>query len=355
MGGHFFTGFPGFVATEIIEHLFEQGVTKEVYAVVLQSELARAKSEVQRIEQQFEDCQIVLFEGDITLPDLDIEYQEMATIAPKIDVVWHLAAIHDLNVKRDQAWKVNVHGTANVNEFVCRLPNLKRYMYFSTSFIAGKRQGKILEMELIRPPAFHNYMEETKFEAELLVDDLKLEVPITILRPSMIYGYSKTGVTKYFDGLYLLMNLVSYLKEKKFIPKIGSKQALFHVVAIDYVVKASVALSEIPEAEGETVHLTDANPYNVMLVYSEIVKIMTNRKMYGTLPLGIAKAMLEQPSIGNTVQVPPQFVDYLDYMAELDTKDCKALLASSNVPHTDLIQTLPTLISLYEKNKQLKK
>lgn len=354
MGSHFFTGFPGFVATEMIQQLFKQGITKEVYAVVLPEELAGAKAVVQLIERQFEGCQIVLFEGDITLPNLDIADQELAIIKPKIEVVWHLAALQDLSVKRERAWKVNVHGTANVNDFVCHLQNLRRYMYFSSAFIAGRRSGKILEMELIRPDEFHNYLEETKFESELLVDDLKLDVPTTIIRPSMIYGHSVTGSTKRFDGIYYMLNGISYFKSRRVIPKIGSNQ-LLHVVSIDYVVQSSIALSELSAAEGETVHVIDRKQYKALTIYLEMVKLMTKKSIFGRLPLGIAKTMLEQPTIREKLRIPPQFIDYLDYAAEFDVTDCEGLLASTELPASDLIESLPQIIHFYEDNKHLQK
>jgi nucleoside-diphosphate-sugar epimerase len=348
MSVHFFTGFPGLVAIEMIQQLFKQGITKEVYAVVLQRELDDAKAIVQLIQQQFKDCKIVLFEGDLTLPILDIADEEFELIQSKIDVVWHLASIQDLTVKRDLAWKVNVHGTANVNEFVCKLPNLKRYMYLSSAFIAGKRKGKILEMELIRPVEFHNFLEETKFEAELLVDNLKLELPITILRPTMIYGYSKLGVKKR-DGLYFLSKFISYFEKKRIVPKLGSNQIL-PTVAIDYVVEASVALCQLPEAEGETVHLTDEKQYDVLTIYTEMARQMTNKNTFGRLPIGIAKVLLEQKSIREAMQVPPQFIDYIDYAAEFDTKDCQVLLSKFKIESRDLMQSLPQIIEYYKEN-----
>ncbi|MEG0470961.1 MAG: SDR family oxidoreductase [Solibacillus sp.] len=353
MGIHFFTGFPGFVATQLVHQLFKEGITNQVFAVVLPADLAKAKSKGALLERQYEGCQIVLFEGDITLPNLGLADAELAVIIPKITVVWHLAAIYDFAVSREAAWKVNVHGTANVNEFVCRVANLQRYMYFSSACIAGKRKGPILEMELIRPTAFHNYYEETKFEAELLVDDLKLELPITIIRPGIIYGHSKTGVTQKFDGIYFLFNAVEYFKGKIVIPQLGSKHTFLQMVSVDYVAEASVRLCLLPEATGETLHLTGSQPYTAARVYQEIVKIMTKKKTFGTLSLGIAKAMLEQPSIRKHVHVTSQSIDYLDYEGKFDTTDFDKLIASSELRCADLVETLPVLIKFYEENKHL--
>lgn len=353
MGSHFITGFPGFIATEMVHTLFKQQQTNEIFAIVLASELARAKVIVQEIEQQYKGCQMVLFEGDVTLPHLDLQEEEFRLIAPKIDVVWHFAAAHQLGIKREQAWKVNVHGTANVNEFVCRLPNLRRYMYFSMAFISGKRSGPILEMELIRPPAFNNYLEETKFEAELLVDDLKLEIPVTIIRPVSIYGISQAKGTELFDGLYFLMNLINYWKNQAIFPQIGSKKTDLHVVSLHYVMEASIYLCMNPQAEGETVHLIDSTLYPVATVYQELVRLMTKRKTFGTLPLGIAKAMLEQKKIRTGWQVPPQLIDYLDLDVHYDAKDCTKLLEGLEYRQQDVLQELPKLVQFYEEHKHL--
>ena len=45
-----------------------------------------------------------------------------------------------------------------VNDFVRTLPNLQRYMYFSTAYVAGTREGILRENELIRPRAFKTTM-----------------------------------------------------------------------------------------------------------------------------------------------------------------------------------------------------
>lgn len=354
MGSHFVLGFPGCVATPLVKQLFQQQVTNEIIAIVESDKLALAKVMVKEMENLYEGCQMILFEGDITLPNLDMVDADIQLIAPKISVVWHLAAENNLMIKREKAWKINVHGTANVNEFIASLPNLKRYMYFSSAFIAGKRKGKILEMELIRPPAFNNFVEESKFEAELLVDDLKLELPITIIRPTMIYGDSQTGKTMRFDGLYFLMNMIDYLQDQMIFPKIGSKTADLQAVAVDYVVCASISLCLNDSAEGETVHLTDSKLYNVLAVYLKLVELMTERKTFSTLPLGLAKVMLEQPNVCMAWHVPPQMIDYLDSPMNFDTTDCLRLLEGTVTQASELFDSLPNLVEFYEKNKHLK-
>lgn len=354
MGVHFFTGFPGFIARQLMRQLFLDGVTKQIYAVVLPTEMNEARKEVEKIIEEHPTCQIELFEGDITLPNLGIDNSELACIAPRIAVVWHLAAIYDLAVPRKLAWKVNVHGTAMVNDFVRELPNLQRYMYFSTAYVAGRRNGLLLETELIRPHAFKNYYEETKYEAELRVEDLKAEVPITIIRPGIVRGHSETGETIKFDGPYFFLNMIDRLRKLPFIPFVGSRETTINVVPIDYILKACSFICREPSAEGKTLHLTDPNPHKVVDVYRAMVKGLTGKNPVGRLPLTLTKKMLEFYKIRNALGVEYETVDYLAWTASFDCSEAQEVLEKGNISCPDFIETMPVMIKFYEENKDRK-
>lgn len=277
----FFTGFPGFIASRIIREAFENYNYDRVYTIVLATQLEKAQQEKKSILSKFPDKEIVIIEGDITLPQLDLSDETIIMLQEQVEVVWHLAAIYDLAVPRPIAWKVNVHGTEMMNLFVESLPKLKRYVYFSTAYVAGTREGNLLETELIRPNNFKNFYEETKFEAELLVDQLKSNLPVTIIRPGIVWGNSKTGETIKFDGPYFIVNMIDRLKKLPIIPYIGHSTSLINVVPVDYIYRAAVYLSEIEEAKGKTVHLTDPNPHPVQEVYRAFVKEITGKTPRG--------------------------------------------------------------------------
>ncbi|WP_332649617.1 SDR family oxidoreductase [Lysinibacillus sp. 54212] len=351
MGVHFFTGFPGFISRQLIRQLFLDGVTKQIYALVLPTEMEEAQQEVRKITKEHPTCQIELFEGDITLPNLGIDNSELSCIAPRISVLWHLAAIYDLAVPRKLAWKVNVHGTAMVNDFVRELPNLERYMYFSTAYVAGRRNGLLLETELIRPSAFKNYYEETKFEAELRVEDLKSEVPITIIRPGIVRGHSETGETIKFDGPYFFLNMIDRLRKLPFIPFVGSKKTTINVVPVDYIFKASSFICREPSAIGKTLHLTDPNPHRVFDVYSAMVKGLTGKNPMGRIPLSLTKKMLEFYPIRNALGVEYETTGYLAWTATFDCTEAQNVLNKGDVKCPDFIETMPAMIKFYEDNK----
>src|SRR5690625_2377740 len=112
MRTHFFTGFPGFIASEIIKELLRQEEVKKLYLLVQEEQMLLAKSKIKSLMKEnntLAPCEIVI--GDITKPNLSLERQVLQKLNAEQLTVWHLAAIYDLAVQPEIAWKVNVEGT----------------------------------------------------------------------------------------------------------------------------------------------------------------------------------------------------------------------------------------------------
>ncbi|TSI04207.1 SDR family oxidoreductase [Lysinibacillus sp. BW-2-10] len=354
MGIHFFTGFPGFITSQLIRTVFKKGMTNNVAVVVLSTEIGKAEKESQLILQEYPNCHIEIIKGDITLPNLAISEETIKRVANDITIFWHLAAIYDLAVPRDLAWKVNVHGTSMVNNFVKALPNLQRYMYVSTAYVAGMREGVLLETELLRPTQFKNHYEETKYEAELLVEDLKLQVPLTIIRPGIVRGHSETGETIKFDGPYFFLNMIDRLKSLPFIPYIGKSSATINVVPIDFILNAATFICEEESAEGLTLHLTDPNPHPVQEVYRMMVKEMTGKSPKGRLPLALTRKTMEVKGFRKFLGVEIETLDYLTWNATFDCTQAKEVLKKGNITCADFIATIPIMVKFYNEHKHNK-
>ena len=346
------TGFPGFLAKNIIKELRTQQAYSKIYVLVLPSQIELAESMIAEIYQdQLHTQCIEIVEGDITLPVAGIHHDKLEKLRDEVEYVWHLAAIYDLAVPKDIAWKVNVHGTEMLNSVVTQFTKLKRYTYFSTAYVAGLRKGKLLETELMRPVGFKNHYEETKFEAELLVEKLKEKIPVTIIRPGIVRGNSKTGETIKFDGPYFFVNMISNLRKLPFLPYLGKSQVFINVVPSDYITKASIYCSFSKEAIGKTLHLTDPNPYPVEEVYKAFVKEITGKYPKGRVPLIIAKTAVSFYPIRKILQVEKETLDYLTWDATFDTTNAKAILSKGNITCPDFIQTIPAMIAFYNNHK----
>ncbi len=344
-----FTGFPGFIASQLIYKHAQQD--EKISAIILPSQRKKAEIEAKRIEKETNCRAINLIEGDITKPGLALGVQDKAYLESKNLIFWHLAAIYDLAVPRDLAWQVNVEGTRIVHEFLSSVPNVARYVYFSTAYVAGNRQGILYENELKRPQAFKNYYEETKYEAELLVNKLKKTMPVTIIRPGIVRGHAVTGETIKFDGPYFFLNLIDRIKLLPFIPFVGRSKSYINVVPIDYILEASVYLSKREEAAGETIHLTDPHPHPVEEVYRNMVYLMTGKTPKGRLPHRVAKTSLSLAPIRKALRVEIETLDYLTWSADFDTQNAERLLKNSGIKCPDFLETMPAMVNFYNVHK----
>src|SRR5207248_5831128 len=114
----------------------------------------------------------------------------------------HLAAAYNLALPRDVGMRVNVLGTRNVLEFLDGAPSFEKLAYVSTCAISGSHVGVFTEDDFDVRQGFKNYYEETKYLAEAEVRGRWGRVPITIFRPSVVVGDSRTGEAEKLDGPY---------------------------------------------------------------------------------------------------------------------------------------------------------
>ena len=80
--------------------------------------------------------------GDIAQPLLGIPRDVYDGLVMEITHVWHLAAIYDLAVPLQAAYRVNVLGTASVLDFCEDCELLERLDYISTCYVSGDRTGR---------------------------------------------------------------------------------------------------------------------------------------------------------------------------------------------------------------------
>lgn len=352
--GFFFTGFPGFICNQLIREVLKKNELKgSIYVLVLQGMMDKARKERQTIltELGLKEEAFVIIEGDITYPSLLISEDNQDLLIGKVTHVFHLAAIYDLAVPRDIAYRINVNGTDHVNKWVKGLAQLKRYVYFSTAYVVGKREGTLYETELIRPTSFKNHYEETKFEAEVLVDKLKNEVPVTIIRPGIVKGHSQTGETIKFDGPYFMMNFLERLKFLPMLPRLGKGEAFVNLVPIDYIIQATAYLSFFEKGAGKTYHLTDPRPYRASEIYTFLMEELINKQPKGTLPLSVGKWFLSIKPMRKFLGVEKEALDYFTWMGNFDCTQAVNDLKGSGIMCPDFKEGLKPMTAFYLKQK----
>jgi thioester reductase-like protein len=327
----FITGFPGFIAGRLVERLAKPEA--QFFLLVQRQFVEQAMADVEHIADETGTPleSFVIVEGDVTLPGLGISDDDLETIQFETTDVFHLAAAYDLAVAKDTAFTVNLQGTKNVNDLALSIKNLRRYNYISTCYVAGKREGKILETELSHKAEFRNFYEETKYLAELEVESLKSHLAVTIYRPSVVVGDSHTGETAKYDGIYYLIH---YLRKAPWLLRVfnvGNKNVRLNLVPVDFVVDGIVALARDKRAVGKTVALADPLPLTTAELFDVLAREMTGRRSEFIPPTKLVQWFLSLPISPPITGLPIYGVPYFFISQLYDTAVADGLLAPHGV------------------------
>ncbi len=349
----FLTGFPGFIAERLVERL--AGDTTQFFLLVQSEFVERASEAVERIAAESETPleNFALIEGDITEPDLGISDEDLATIRNETTDVFHLAAVYDLAVARDLATRVNLDGTRNVNELCRTIPNLHRYNYVSTCYVAGKRTGPIMENELEHDAGFRNFYEETKHLAEVEVEKLKADIPVTIFRPSVVVGDSRTGETAKYDGIYYLVHYLRKAPELLRFINVGNANVRLNLVPVDFVVDGMAALSTDEDAIGKTLALADPDPLTTAELFDVLADVMTKKRSVISPPPALVERSLMLPFSPGITGLPHHGVPYFFLSQTYDTREADRLLARHGIKCPSFRDYAPRLIEFVAKHPTL--
>jgi thioester reductase-like protein len=349
----FLTGFPGFIAERLVEKLSRPDT--QFFLLVQPEFTERASDAIERIAKVSETPleNFAIIEGYITKPQLGISDEDVQTIREEATVVFHLAAAYDLEVDKDVAYRVNLEGTKNVNQLCRSLPNLDRYNYISTCYVAGKRLGQILEAELEHNSGFRNFYEETKYLAELEVEKLKGELPITIFRPSVVVGDSATGETTKYDGIYYLIHYLRKAPALLRMVNVGNKNVRLNLVPVDFVVDGIAALSRDENAVGKTIALADPHPLTTAELFDVIAEALSKKRSVVTPPPSLVETSLMMSIAPPLSGLPHSAVPYFFIDQTYDTRQAGQLLAAHDVHCPNFRDYAANLIGFVEKHPTL--
>lgn len=349
----FLTGFPGFIASRLVERLARPSV--QFFLLVQPEFIDKAASEVEAIAESTGTPlqNFALIEGDITREDLGIGEDDLQTIRTETTDVYHLAAIYDLAVEKSLAFRVNLEGTKNVNNFVRSIKNLRRYNYVSTCYVAGKRKGRILETELQHDEGFRNFYEETKYLAEIEVENLKEELPVTIFRPSVVVGDSRTGEIPKYDGVYYLIQYLRKSPELLRLINVGNSDVTLNLVPVDFVIEGMVALARDERAVGRTIALADPAPLTTAELFDAIARAMTGKRSVLTPPAKLVEWSLSQPASPPITGLPLYGVPYFFISQSYDTSVASELLDPHGVRCPRFGAYVGNLLKYVDKNPKL--
>jgi thioester reductase-like protein len=195
--------------------------------------------------------------GDTSLPRFGLDPNRFQRVAAECSRIIHCAALVRMNLPLADARTSAVSAAENVLELAGasrRFGRLEKIEFLSTVGVGGNRPGVLPERWINEPRGYHNTYEQAKAEAEVVVARGVAEgLPITVHRPSMVVGDSRSGEVMRFQIFYHLVEFLSGRRTFGFSPVFGA--ARLDIVPVDYVANAVVWSSRRHDTVGRILHL----------------------------------------------------------------------------------------------------
>jgi thioester reductase-like protein len=225
MGAVLLTGATGFVGREVLSRFLERD-DRHVFALV------RADNDDDAAGRLPAHERLTAVAGDIEQPNLGLDERASERLRREVRTVLHCAASVSFDMPLEESRSVNVEGTRRMLEFARGCARLERFSYVSTAYVAGEPGRLFREDELEVGQRFRNPYERSKFEAELALRREGSDLPLQILRPSIVVGDSSSGRTSSFNVLYGPLKAFA----RGAVPAIPARRdAPVDIVPVDYV------------------------------------------------------------------------------------------------------------------------
>lgn len=213
----------------------------------------------------------VVLSGDICEPGFGLSEADTSWVREHCSRMIHSAAILEFygSDRAGEPWRTNLTGTQHMIE-LCRELGIRDIHYVSTAYVAGMQEGRIMEDSLDAGQSFRNDYEESKFCAEKLVRAIDFADHVTVYRPAVIAGDSRTGYTNTYHGIYLYLRLMAVMMPALPLNANGKRLAPIrlhmtgnerrNIIPVDWVSQVMTRLLETPAARGLTFHIAPKNP-----------------------------------------------------------------------------------------------
>ena len=316
--------------------------------------LVRGREPVARLQETLGNADgIIVFNGDVTLPNLGVCECELRRWHGKIDKILHCAS----SIKFDEALAkeitcVNVCGTQNVLDFA-RIMEISEVHYVSTAYVAGDAEV-FSESDTDIGQKCRNVYERTKLQAEKLVKAWS-HGKHSIYRLGIVVGDTITGWTPSFNGFYVFACRYWQFKqamackansEKYKANGIGFNQdgtlrlplwakfspnSTLNLIPVDWTAEVLNKLAEIP-ASDQIFHVVDPQPPKVRWLNDVSLRHMGITDFrYGDSPNGDPRSLLGKfQRIFDRGTGP--YIPYITHEARFEVSNLPKVLGRSYVP-----------------------
>jgi len=351
------TGATGFLGSHLMAAMLTKGYNIIVFGRSAKNE--SLEDRISRLLQWFgiESCmdQVTCVDTDLSQDNLGIPTGEYSRLCSVVDSVIHCASDTSFSEsKREKVMAANINNLKGILEF-SKNAHVSFFHYISTAYVAGTGVTYCKET-LSSVKTFTNVYEESKAAAENIISRFcdKNNIPLSIIRPSIVYGDSQTGRSLKFNALYFpvrsaqsirdiylndILNNGGFKAAKNgiFIDKEGylflplkiylPHEGDINIIPVDYFVNTTIKIIENCSGNG-IYHLT--NPFHTTMkiiakYYEQLMKVNGVEIIYGPMPDDLLRNPAEE--------LFDRFIEpYRPYLSDNRVFDrTNAILASDNL------------------------
>ncbi|CAO2189019.1 unnamed protein product [Urochloa humidicola] len=250
--------------------------------------------------------------GDIVYENLGLDNAKLTELSKEIDIIVNGAAVTNFYERYDVAFDVNVMGAKNICEFAKRCNQLKMLLHVSTAYVAGQQEGilpekpflvgetlregahldieselnlikesrrevkakysseraekrtmKELGLKRAREFGWPNTYVFTKAMGEMILGHLRGDLPVVIIRPSIITSILNEPLPGWMEGIRTIDSfIIGYPKQALSLFLVDLK-LIMDVVPGDMVVNAMmVTMAAHSEKQAQRIYHMTSSPRN---------------------------------------------------------------------------------------------
>jgi NAD(P)-dependent dehydrogenase (short-subunit alcohol dehydrogenase family) len=345
---YFVTGATGFIGKFLLEELLKR---EDAKVHVLVRESSKAKVEALRERYGTAGKRVVPVYGDITQPGL-VSPADFKKLAGKVDHVFHLAAVYDMNMDDATGDRINNEGTRNLVAFCNELGgNVRLHHVSSVAVAGGDFAGRFTEDMFDEGQRLGHPYFRTKYESEQIVRD-ESRVPFRIYRPGAVVGHSETGEMDKIDGPYYFFKTIQKISYSvpKWLPLLGVEGGRVPLAPVDYVAKAIDTIAHKDGHDGECFCLIQSRSPTVGELLQTLFEAahgphFAKKFELPPVPGAVKQITTEVGSripevvrrrISKAIGVPVSVLGYVSNQAVFDDKHARKALQGSGVKCPDI-------------------
>ena len=211
--------------------------------------------------------------------DLD-KVEQLRAACEGVDMVCHCAALTRA-LDEETFLRVNAGGTEALARTAMEAnPDLQRFLYISSYYAAGCAEGPDDFFDESRAPRPLDWYGKSKWAAEQALHVLNGQLPVTILRPTAVFGPRDRDIFAYFD-----------LVNKHLELSLGRDERWLSLIYVRDLVDLMILALESEAAVGETYFATTWTT-----TYTEVgrmlARVMDKRTLRVTIPLAALEPMV---------------------------------------------------------------